>query len=495
MTGRDEAHRQETTQVLICLANSANAAILADWLSSDFTPVECDVSASSLLQFNLLLTDVSRLREMHNQMRDIQRSGTLQDLQTVPVILLARTRRPSSIDVSLMRYVDEIVLIPTRKDQLKQSISRVLERAQRRESSSQSESLAAVLAGEYDLSTLLQTLLSHIINHTPFDVNHVVLIEDSEARLRAHIGYGSTIHREAIDTWSASLDRIPNPYRQAFAFGKPVIGSSTLMNDANLPQFDGLASFVVLPLKADDSVIGFIVVGTKTGSFEPRKHASWLESIAADSVESIEHAIHHERSRAAAIIEERQRLARELHDSVTQTLFSASMIAEAIPRQWSDAPPDATDLLRELHHLTRGALAEARLLLLEMRPNTIQQLSFDELLRQLTEGIWSRKRVDITFKIEPDTGLSVADKLGLYRITQEALNNIIKHAQATHVSIRFRYADRWVLEIVDDGVGFNVLLPSDSGMGLNIMRERAEMINAHLTIYSDDSGTRVIVER
>jgi signal transduction histidine kinase len=208
----------------------------------------------------------------------------------------------------------------------------------------------------------------------------------------------------------------------------------------------------------------------------------------------------------AAVAEERNRLARELHDAVTQTLFSASLLSEALPKSWENDPEEGRQLLVEIRKLSRGALAEMRTLLHELRPTTISETSLDELLRQLGESFTGREGIPVHIQVNCHCELPSDVHIALYRIAQEALNNIVKHARASQVSLRLdctkcsndrassTISRKITLVIKDDGRGFDVEQISSEGMGLGIMRERAESVGAAFQITSQPgNGTQIKV--
>jgi two-component system nitrate/nitrite sensor histidine kinase NarX len=197
----------------------------------------------------------------------------------------------------------------------------------------------------------------------------------------------------------------------------------------------------------------------------------------------------------AAVAGERNRLARDLHDAVTQTLFSASLIADVLPRLWEANPEEGRRRLEELRELTRGALAEMRTLLLELRPAALVDAELSELLRQLAESITGRARVPVSLEVVGSCELPNEIKVALYRIAQESLNNVAKHAGATQATVTLRcQPGRVLLRIRDDGSGFDLEgLPPES-LGLGIMRERAQTIGAALNIDSQvGRGTEIEV--
>jgi signal transduction histidine kinase len=209
----------------------------------------------------------------------------------------------------------------------------------------------------------------------------------------------------------------------------------------------------------------------------------------------IENARLRTQAKESAAAAERSRLARELHDAVSQTLFSASLIAEVLPRLWERKPEEGRRRLNELRELTRGALAEMRTLLLELRPAALAEAALPELLRQLGESVTGRARIPVIVGSEGACDLPPEVKVAFYRIAQEALNNVVKHARARSATIFLDCtADRVRLDIEDDGQGFDPTMATPEHLGLGIMHERADAIGAQLEIQSDlDEGTCVRV--
>jgi len=205
-----------------------------------------------------------------------------------------------------------------------------------------------------------------------------------------------------------------------------------------------------------------------------------------------EQAIHDTENKA--VTHERTRLARELHDAVSQTLFSVSLIAEAIPLLWERDHEEGRRRLKEIGQLTRGALAEMRILLMELRPSTLTKASISELISQLALAAKSRTLIDVEVVTEQCL-LPVDIKLALYRIIQEALNNVVKHSKASQAKVTLScLAGQVEVRISDNGQGFNMEEISDSSLGIRIIHERAEGIGANLEIKSQQgSGTDIIV--
>ena len=202
-----------------------------------------------------------------------------------------------------------------------------------------------------------------------------------------------------------------------------------------------------------------------------------------------------EQSAEAAAASERGRLARDLHDAVTQTLFSASLIADVLPRLWDRVPSEGRRCLDDLRRLTRGALADMRALLFELRPAALEEGKLDCLLHQLAQAVTGRTRLTVTASVVAPPPLPRDVSIALYRIAQEALNNAVRHARATEVALTLRPVVRGVeLQIADNGRGFDAQCVPAGHLGLGIMRERAVAIGGLLTIESERAeGTTVTI--
>ncbi len=244
-------------------------------------------------------------------------------------------------------------------------------------------------------------------------------------------------------------------------------------------------SLLLVPLIVRERLIGIVRIDSDQTHFYSERDAQLALAFANQAAAAIENARLYDHARDLATIEERQRLARDLHDAVTQTLFSASLIAEALPDAWRQSPAKAQRGVEELGRLTRGALAEMRTLLLELRPAALAEKPLGELLGALCTAVMSRTRIPIALTVAGDALLAPAVQIAFYRVTQEALNNIAKHALASQVTITGRCdPDQVELRITDDGRGFDPSAVAPGSLGLGIMRERAASIGATLRVES-----------
>ena len=179
---------------------------------------------------------------------------------------------------------------------------------------------------------------------------------------------------------------------------------------------------------------------------------------------------------------ERSRLARDLHDSVTQALFAASLKAEALTVE-GEVSGKARDVVDELARLTRGALAQMRTMLLELRGEPVEDVPIRQLLRTAAEATEGRSSARVSLTTDGDAELPKALHVAVYRITQEALNNVAKHARAENAWVRLDLGQSLVRLVVgDDGCGYEPSGVDPSHMGLSSMRERAQEAGAELVI-------------
>ena len=254
-------------------------------------------------------------------------------------------------------------------------------------------------------------------------------------------------------------------------------------------------ALLAVPVLVKDEVYGAILLFYVDSRTIPDEDVELAGLFGTQAALAVENARLRWEVEQAAIAAERNRLARELHDAVTQSLFSASLIAEVLPLVWERHPEEARRGLEELRRLTAGALAEMRSLLLELRPATLTEQTLGLLIRRLADAMAARTRVPVDVTLSGDRRLPADVHIALYRITQEALNNISKHARASRACVHLHCGlEGLTLRIADDGRGFDAETVQSHQLGLAIMRERAGAIGAGFKIRSDPGqGTEIRV--
>ncbi|MBN1669130.1 MAG: GAF domain-containing protein [Anaerolineales bacterium] len=362
--------------------------------------------------------------------------------------------------------------------------------------------LAAILERAGELARLHLDASGFILHRFDFESRRVV----HEA------GYGVPL--ELSETFYTPFDMLAAAGNESFVNAalnhQPVYGNygplanrvAEIENDPKIPADikarrllirQNFAAAMGVPLVINEEVYGGLVFYYAEPQEFPQDQIQLAQIFAEQVALAIENARLRTQAEESAVTAERNRLARDLHDAVSQTLFSASLIAEVLPRLWQRNPEEAEKRLEELRQLTRGALAEMRTLLLELRPATLLEAEMEELLRHLANAITGRARLPVDLQVDPDCELPPDVKVAFYRVAQEALNNIAKHASASQVGLSLTCdADNIRLCIEDDGLGFNPKDTRPDSLGLSIMRERAIDIGAQLEIHSQiEQGTRI----
>jgi len=262
---------------------------------------------------------------------------------------------------------------------------------------------------------------------------------------------------------------------------------------AGMTQSGRYRSVLAVPLNVQGEIYGSICLYYRVARSFTQEEKEMAVVFADQAALAIENARLREEVGRSAAAAERTRLARELHDAVTQTLFSTSLIADVLPRIWERDPEEGMNRVGELRELTRGALAEMRTLLLELRPSALLEANLGDLLHQLADAVTGRARIPVSVAVDGVGTLPADVQIALYRIAQESLNNVAKHSGASYARVKLcQTAENLSLEIEDDGRGFDPANVPSNHLGLNIMRERAESIGAKIEIRTvKGSHTRI----
>jgi len=260
-----------------------------------------------------------------------------------------------------------------------------------------------------------------------------------------------------------------------------------------------LESILVVPLRVKDTIIGVLDVVNKSEGFS-KDDVRILNLFATQAAIAIENARLREQAEQLAVLEERQRLARELHDSVTQALYSVNLYANATELALSSGKMDiAIENLHELNNMAREAMLDMRTLIFELHPPVLEKVGLVAALRTRLEAVEARSGIQTGIHVEGERRLPLSLETELYRLAQEALTNAVKHSKANEVTLRMRFDEqRLYFEMRDDGIGFDLMAASQSGgLGLQSMQERANQIDGELTIEStpgEGTAVRVVVE-
>jgi nitrate/nitrite-specific signal transduction histidine kinase len=362
--------------------------------------------------------------------------------------------------------------------------------------------VAAVVSQSLNLERILEDALRKIIAELGFAAGAAFVLPGDDSgedalRLVTSTNLSSDVSAALAARGAQVLaERLRVPGRQAQALTLDVLASG---DDLDALETAGWRSAVEIPLAAKGTVFGALVLFAAADSELTPEQLASLSGLGNQIGMAVDNARLYAHAEESAAAMERNRLARDLHDAVSQTLFSASLIAEVLPRIYERDPQQGRERLEELRQLTRGALAEMRTLLLELRPAALAEANLPDLLQQLGEAVAGRSRIPVDVHVDGAVDVPAEVGVALYRVAQEALNNVAKHSEAEHASVLLRDCgddepERGALELVvaDDGRGFDLEAVRPGSLGLGIMAERAEAIGAGLQVTSSPGeGTRV----
>lgn len=321
---------------------------------------------------------------------------------------------------------------------------------------------------------------------------------------------------QSLHTDSLSSDELMVSYRltqQVISTGQPVeitkvffhrrseslyhTQQHELWADVDLNQVR-YESILAVPLSSNDAIYGCIVLYSIQDREYTNDDVNTATSLANQAALAIENALLHQQAEQLAVMEERERLARDLHDSVTQSIYSLTLFSEAGQRVMRTGDNQrAISYLEQLGITASQALKEMRLLLYELRPVVLEQEGLIGALRRRLEAVEKRAGVQIQYDVSEPLVLPWSIEEGLYRVAQEALNNSLKHSGADLVKVRIQRNTQFVMvEITDNGQGFFISKAKNSGgMGLLNMRERMQRLNGTLNIWSEPSKGTTITAR
>ena len=358
--------------------------------------------------------------------------------------------------------------------------------------------ISAAVSQSLELNQTLDAALTETLEVMDIEAGGIYLLADSKETLTlaANSGLQPSLVKE-IETM-----RVGEGFSGRAVSEDRTIVTNDLGGDPHLLceaiRKSGLRSIAVVPLRSKEQVLGTIFTITHGYREFTDQDIELLTSIGHQVGIAVDHALLYKKAQKLAASEERGRLARELHDSVTQSLYSLTLLAEGWRRMAKQG--ELTDLdepLLELGQLGQQALKEMRLLVYELRPPTLEHDGLVPALQQRLSAVEKRSGVETTLNAQELWDLSQEIEDGVYRIAQEALNNTLKHAAATEVSISIQEEDEnLTMQIIDNGCGFDLKkVHSSGGMGLTNMRERCRRLNGIFKLDTKQgNGTTIDIQ-
>lgn len=359
--------------------------------------------------------------------------------------------------------------------------------------------IATELGRSLDLQRVVQTALEHSIGVTGSYAGELFLLDDASGRLERLGARGlpddAIAGRERLPLDAFALTRDEDAWRPGIADMRAGAGRTW----QQLAWHQGLRRMVTVPLIAQERLVGVMSLYLRRDRAPNVDEVDLLAAIGHQIGMALQNAQLHARARQVAVAEERGRLSRDLHDSVTQTLYGVTLYAQAASRLLKAREAGrAAEHLEELERGARQALQEMRLLVFQLRPPILEREGLVAALQARLDAVEGRAGVQVTLCADwPSEGMDPSVEEELYRVAQEALNNVLRHASAREVRVSLgRHADRLLLEVRDDGVGFDPQgVAGRGGVGLPGMAERVAQVGGTLTIDSaPGKGTRVRVE-
>jgi len=359
----------------------------------------------------------------------------------------------------------------------------------------ESESFNRVL-----VSLLQKTVLEQVLDFVCAEAQNLIGATGSAVLLLTDQAWLEVKHR--LGKPLAAVEPVPvdgSLAGQVVRQGAPVLlNDPALLEQAQVCQWPtDLSALLTVPLHVNGGVIGVLDVVNKAGGFT-EEDIRVMSVFANQAAMAIEHARLQQQGEQLAVLGERQRLARELHDSVTQSLYSVTLYANAAALALAADKGDVTaGYLQELQETAQEGMRDMRLLIFQLHPPVLETEGLVAALQARLAAVEGRAGLQIEFRIEEERRLPIAIETELYWIAQEALNNVLKHAAAQHVAVHLHFTAATIcLEVLDDGVGFDPgAVPAERRGGLRTIADRTARVGGKLTQESTPGkGTRVEVE-
>ncbi|MEM6431080.1 MAG: GAF domain-containing sensor histidine kinase [Deinococcota bacterium] len=334
------------------------------------------------------------------------------------------------------------------------------------------------IRAEGNLERLLSTLLDQAVVRADALAGGVYLADDEDQllRLRTFHGLGGTLD---VATHALHLND-EGCISSAARRGEACISHALTANTRQGPVLAGAGSALCLPLVFEDELLGIVVLAHSSNHHFDKANLSFLGLLANQVTLAVRNARAYLQSEELAISEERARIAREIHDGVAQSLASSALQLDLIARLIHD-PDKALEKLEQVKTVIREAIREVRRSIFALRPIDLERHGFVETIRRYSHDYGQQNDIMVEVSVGSLPELTVKSEAVLFRIFQEAMNNVAKHANASRVSITLGTDNHGhaFVEVCDNGVGFDRLHVSDrvtsaGGLGLKQMRERIE---------------------
>lgn len=453
------------------------------------------IHASSLSLFTQFVEVVRAGQDFRARARNLRRDGTPFHIEVLGTGFIYGGQ-PHALAVmrDITEEVEAYQFLEQRVEERTQELSMLLD-------------VSANIASTLVLPLLLEMILEELQQAVTCDGASVWILEGDELRNVAHRGpipqqmqgQMRLSREQAGELWEAMEGRQPLIIHDVRGDTWMAQAFRQALGEYLDREMAYVRTWVGVPLIVQERLIGWLSLHHSEPRAYTQHHAALAQTIANQAATAIQNAQLYGQARRLAALEERQRLARELHDSVSQVLYGIGLgarTAGALLDRAAIAPELRSSLAEPLDYvlsLAEAGLAEMRALIFELRPESLEREGLVAALSRQAAALRARYRLQVHTDLCEEPPLPFDAKEAFYRIAQEALHNVAKHAQASRVDIQLcRRQGEIVLELADDGVGFDPQAEYSGHMGLNSMRERAAQIGGMLEVESQAGQGSVV---
>jgi signal transduction histidine kinase len=455
----------------------------------DYSVEVCDRRAaqgfdiSEIIEGHLLLKDVVLAVIQREYQWDAQEETALTMvalLDTALRWLVIKLSKHYSLSLNA-QLQEQVALLEQQREQLERRVREVTALIRS----------STLITSTLELDRVLELILEQLAKVVEYDRASIQLLFDGKLRIIAGRGF-----LDLDRVIGQTFDPRHNALTRRMLEGKePVV----LKDVCDEPGFvadsdDPIRSWIGVPLIVRDEVIGALALDKREPDFYDSEDGQTVLAFANQAAIAIENARLYDSAREQEILKERNRLARELHDSLSQSLFSMVLNAEAAKLFFDTDPEKARNQIDLLYETASAALKEMRSLIFELRPANLEQEGLAAVLTKHGRMIGERNGIEVNVDVRGQRRLPLHIEKALFRVAQEALNNVVKHAHATRASITLKSHDNWVYMVVeDDGVGINLGVVKPNTLGLTSMRERVEQLGGTIEIGHGLEGRGTVI--
>jgi PAS domain S-box-containing protein len=361
------------------------------------------------------------------------------------------------------------------------------------------------IASTLELKPLLNTILAQLKIVVEYTGAALLIMQEDHSTL---LNYQGPLSPPQVERLLKLFDQSPTHeelYQQHKAISGDDLCTDTRFDRAYIEQADeGVSqdrsvlrhfrSWMAAPLVVHDHTIGILILHHSQAHFYTRQHVRLAFAVASQAAVALKNAYLYEQAQALAVLQERQNLARELHDSISQVFYGINLGAHSAREALETNPHEALEPLEHIIMHTEAGQAEMRALLFELRSESLEIEGLVAALQKQVMVLRTRYRMSVKVFLEDEPDVPMDRKHALYRIAQEAIHNVVKHAQASTITLRLACNDQdVVLEVRDDGRGFDTTRSFPGHLGLRSMQERAVRLYGTLTLESTPGvGTSIM---